>query len=595
MAPFFGEYQLVKARAKWDQCEQRDIEARIAAFHKRTASKAVDVILQLGGIYVKIGQFASTMGAGILEDEYIQALKPLQDGVPPRSLEEVSRIIEGSVGHSMQELFLSFDPIPLGAASIAQAHRATLHDGREIVVKIQYPEVASLYEADFDNLEVVTRWLFPENVPLIRGLRKRHSAELDFRVEADNLREVGANLRKRGFEPALVRVPTVPDPRLCTQHVLGMELLRGGSLARAIEDEMADVARALGLGGAGELRAGVMRRLQQHFEGGGGAERFVQAAEYAAPLVRLYSVAAWRWRSLAATASLWLALILRPLARCLAIDLDVDAAAAVAAAARTRRPNLGRAIRTLVRVHGCAMLLDGVYNADPHPGNVLLLPDGRLGLIDYGMVGRLSTAERRSIARVTLGLAGGDVTAVVQEYERAGYVACWHSGERHGADAVFRFATFHLDRIDLSPVRLRAHTEGAETSRGDAGLVAASAVPTAASAAPTAASAAPSAAPPGSKAPSTIPVMRLLHSTIEHSVPDWIEQARRLGGLLIGVGSQAGRPISLAHEWAPIAQEVLGALDPAAACAESESAGSGGLVCSRRATARLRTHLTGLT
>ena len=74
-------------------------------------------------------------------------------------------------------------------------------------------------------------------------------------------------------------------------------------------------------------------------------------------------------------------------------------------------------------------------------------------------------------------------------------------------------------------------------------------------------------------------LMSVLRSTIEHAVPDWIEQARRLGGLLIGVGSQAGRPISLAHEWAPIAEEVP-MLDRGRTRAEAQ--------------ARLRTHLTGL-
>jgi len=199
------------------------------------------------------------------------------------------------------------------------------------------------------------------------------------------------------------------------------------------------------------------------------------------------------------------------------------------------RPDITKALRTLIRVHGVAMLLDGVYNADPHPGNVLLLPDGRLGLIDYGMTGRLAPAARESISRVVLGLAAGDQSAVVHEYEAAGYRACWHSGAPHGPDAVFRFATFHLDRIDLSPVRTGTSSE-------------------------------------------PMPIMKLLQSTLEKSVPDWVEQARRLGGLLIGVGSQAGRPISLAHEWAPIAEEVLA------------SAGGARAPDSRK----LRSHLTGL-
>lgn len=130
---------------------------------------------------------------------------------------------------------------------------------------------------------------------------------------------------------------------------------------------------------------------------------------------------------------------------------------------------------------------------------------------------------------------------MVGEYDRAGYRACWHSGERHDDEVVLRLATFHLDRINLAPVRARPNGE-----------------------------------PMG--------VMTVLRSTIEHSVPDWIEQARRLGGLLIGVGSQAGRPISLSQEWAPIAREVL--------LARGE--GEGQAAAARAKNARLRTHLTGL-
>ena len=152
------------------------------------------------------------------------------------------------------------------------------------------------------------------------------------------------------------------------------------------------------------------------------------------------------------------------------------------------------------------------------------------------MVGRLSAAERTAVARLVRGLHARDAAAVVREYNDAGYRACWHSGEPHGAAVTHRLATFHLDRIDLSPVVVSAARGG------------------------------------------TMPVLRLLQSTIEHAVPDWIEQARRLGGLLIGVGSQAGRPLSLAAEWAPIADEVL------------EGQTAAGVPLPRR----LKTHLTGI-
>ena len=89
----------------------------------------MQVILSLGGIYVKLGQLVSTIGAGVFEDAYISALRPLQDGVPPRPYDDIARIIERSVGAPMSDLFESFEPRPLGSASIAQAHRATLRGG----------------------------------------------------------------------------------------------------------------------------------------------------------------------------------------------------------------------------------------------------------------------------------------------------------------------------------------------------------------------------------------------------------------------------------------------------------------------------------
>ena len=291
IAPFVVEFEAIKARAKWwDRCSDQELEARKASFHKRTAERAVDIILSLGGIYVKLGQLISTIGAGIVEDDYITALRPLQDGVPPRSLAEVSAIVEAAVGLPMAEIFESFEAAPVGAASIAQAHRATLLGGQQVIVKVQYPEVAELYDADFSNLEVVTRYLFPENVQLVRGLRRRHQAELDFpispyislylhispyislylpnqaeldfRTEAAHLRELGANMRARGFEPGLVRIPVVPDARLVCRHVLAMEYLPGPSPASAIEREHTEVAQALGLAGADELRRRLMGRVK---------------------------------------------------------------------------------------------------------------------------------------------------------------------------------------------------------------------------------------------------------------------------------------------------------------------------------------------
>lgn len=79
-------------------------------------------------------------------------------------------------------------------------------------MKVQYPEVSAHYAADFDNLEVLAGFLFPETLPMVAGLRKRHEGELDFRQEAANLRECRANAEKR-FKGKVV-LPAVPAPHL---------------------------------------------------------------------------------------------------------------------------------------------------------------------------------------------------------------------------------------------------------------------------------------------------------------------------------------------------------------------------------------------
>lgn len=88
----------------------------------------------------------STIGQGLLPQQYVDALQPLQDGVPPREYDEISRIIRDSTGKSVEELFEHFDEVPIGSASIAQVHRATLRPRSEgdeplqVVLKVQYPE-----------------------------------------------------------------------------------------------------------------------------------------------------------------------------------------------------------------------------------------------------------------------------------------------------------------------------------------------------------------------------------------------------------------------------------------------------------------------
>jgi aarF domain-containing kinase len=115
LSPIVVKYKWLKLKAhKIDKCDEQEYERRITVFRQKSAPQLVNLIISLGGIYVKIGQVMSTIGAGLLPEEYVQALRPLQDGVPAKDIKEISRIIESSSGKRMNDIFLEFEEKPIG-------------------------------------------------------------------------------------------------------------------------------------------------------------------------------------------------------------------------------------------------------------------------------------------------------------------------------------------------------------------------------------------------------------------------------------------------------------------------------------------------
>ncbi|MCY7391385.1 MAG: AarF/ABC1/UbiB kinase family protein, partial [Leptolyngbyaceae cyanobacterium CAN_BIN12] len=127
---------------------------------QRRRSQAVwmrDTLLDLGPTFIKVGQLFSTR-ADLFPTEYVEELSKLQDRVPAFSFEQAKALIEQDLGKSLQELYLSFDPIPLAAASLGQVHRATLHSGEDVVVKVQRPGLVKLFQIDLDILKGIARY-----------------------------------------------------------------------------------------------------------------------------------------------------------------------------------------------------------------------------------------------------------------------------------------------------------------------------------------------------------------------------------------------------------------------------------------------------
>ena len=217
-------YAALRERARWFPGLVRPEDWELA--HRRGAGRLLDAARALGGTLIKAGQFASTR-PDLLPAAYVEGLSSLQDRVPPRPPAEIEEPVARELGRPIPEVFSEFDREPVAAASIAQVHRARLRDGREVAVKVQYPGVAALIDADLDALDAI----FEALVRLEPGIRLKPIAdylrwtlplELDFRREADSI----GRLREALADRDDVVIPEVVGS-LSTGGLLVMELMGG--------------------------------------------------------------------------------------------------------------------------------------------------------------------------------------------------------------------------------------------------------------------------------------------------------------------------------------------------------------------------------
>lgn len=267
----------------------------------------------MGPTYVKLGQLLSTR-FDLLPAAYTTALARLQDDVDPFDFEVVREVVESELGGQLRHLFADFDPEPLAAASLGQVHRATLPDGRPVVVKVQRPEAREVVRRDMEVLarlaatadrrtETGRRYGFAK---LVTQFRRSLAGELDYQREARNLLRF---IRLTRDHDRLV-VPA-PVPSHTSGRVLTMDRIEG----RKVTD-----VGPLGL-------------------------------------------------------------------------MEVDT-----------RPIVDQLFTCYLRM----MLDDGVIHADPHPGNLILTDDGRLALIDLGMVASVPTRLQDQVAKLLLAISDGD-------------------------------------------------------------------------------------------------------------------------------------------------------------------------------------------
>jgi ubiquinone biosynthesis protein len=282
----------------------------------------------LGVAAIKIGQIVSTR-PDVLAPEYEVELSRLQDSAPPEPAWRIEAVIATELGRPTEAVFAHFDRIPLAAASIGQAHAATLSDGTDVVVKVRRPGVVEQVAADLRILEWAARTICRLSsrarrqgvAGLVEEFADTLRAELDYVTEADNAERFARAFR--GDES--IHIPRV---------------FRGQSTGRVITLER---IRGLKLSDLAGLQAAGVDRVQ--------------------------------------------------LAR--------------------------RAANAILKM----VFEDGFFHADPHPGNFFVEPDGRLGVIDFGMVGVVDDITRSALLGVLVALASGDTTVLADGVTNLGMTA----------------------------------------------------------------------------------------------------------------------------------------------------------------------------
>ncbi|CAA0837048.1 Protein kinase superfamily protein [Striga hermonthica] len=132
--------------------QEKQIERR-----RKTGSWLMKRALQLGPTFIKLGQLVSSR-SDIFPKEYVDELAKLQDKVPAFSMGKAISFVESELGASIDVLFKEFEGLPVAAASLGQVHRAILHNGEKVVVKIQRPGLKKLFDIDLRNLKLITEY-----------------------------------------------------------------------------------------------------------------------------------------------------------------------------------------------------------------------------------------------------------------------------------------------------------------------------------------------------------------------------------------------------------------------------------------------------
>jgi ubiquinone biosynthesis protein len=198
-----------------------------------------NILVELGPVYVKLGQLLSTR-PDLLPPKYIRSLTALQAQVPTVSWSEIEGTIRQELHRPIEEIFAKVDTQPVAAGSIAQIHRATLKDGREVAMKVQRPGIDRIVSQDVDLINTIAELIAGTDfgkdydiVTLANEFTKALQAELDFTKEANYTEQLRENLGKnKWINSQELTIPKIYRD-LTTKKLLVLEWLEGKPILEA--------------------------------------------------------------------------------------------------------------------------------------------------------------------------------------------------------------------------------------------------------------------------------------------------------------------------------------------------------------------------
>jgi aarF domain-containing kinase len=224
------------AKNKAQDLLDKNPEVRDMGLKIKASKEIIQTMGELKGAMMKLGQMISISEDMFLPKEVTELFRDLQKNSPSMPTEEVKKMILENFKKSPEELFLEFDLKPVAAASIGQVHRARLHTGEVVAVKIQYPKIVNAIKYDFQNLHKIDKLvhLLYANKPnidnMIAELKTSLLEECNYLHEMEQLQYFKEQYKDKF--PMIV-IPAV-HPEFCSEQILTMEWVEGDSFEESL-------------------------------------------------------------------------------------------------------------------------------------------------------------------------------------------------------------------------------------------------------------------------------------------------------------------------------------------------------------------------